>query len=54
MTVLIGLLRFAGSGRWTCGARIGSGVHTSSVELAQGEAEIQRIGTRLRQEGQLT
>ncbi|MDM0042379.1 pirin family protein [Variovorax sp. J22G21] len=29
-------------------------VHTSKAALAQGEAEIQRIGTRLRQEGRLT
>jgi len=29
-------------------------VHTSEAALAQGEAEIQRIGTRLRKEGQLT
>jgi redox-sensitive bicupin YhaK (pirin superfamily) len=29
-------------------------VHTSQSALAQGEAEIQRIGTRLRQEGRLT
>lgn len=28
-------------------------VHTSEAALAQGEAEIQRIGTRLRQEGRL-
>jgi redox-sensitive bicupin YhaK (pirin superfamily) len=28
-------------------------VHTSKAALAQGEAEIQRIGTRLRQEGRL-
>ena len=28
-------------------------VHTSKATLAQGEAEIQRIGTRLRQEGRL-
>ncbi len=28
-------------------------VHTSSAALTQGEAEIQRIGTRLRQEGKL-
>jgi redox-sensitive bicupin YhaK (pirin superfamily) len=28
-------------------------VHTSKAALAQGEAEIQRIGTRLRQEGKL-
>lgn len=28
-------------------------VHTSQAALAQGEAEIQRIGTRLRQEGRL-
>jgi redox-sensitive bicupin YhaK (pirin superfamily) len=29
-------------------------VHTSKAALAQGEAEIQRIGTRLRQEGRLS
>ena len=29
-------------------------VHTSKATLAQGEAEIQRIGTRLRQEGRLS
>lgn len=28
-------------------------VHTSKAALAQGEAEIQRIGMRLRQEGRL-